>query len=222
HPGGYDAIALGQGRNCTELFESYHSLANEKLVRATLARHYVEHVPKDAPDYECTFEWQETPFYDELKRRVRAHFDRKQHAVFGHHADFCQWMQLVVFILGSGFAMYGFMCGKLLSMTLLPFCYWWGPSPCMHDGSHFSISSKPWVNRLLAHIGGAHMSLFSWYHQHTIGHHSHTNIPGRDPDLYHFSISADSGLAGFRTSIYSRTLPEKTFRGEPRSSYWRR
>ena len=32
HPGGAGALKLGQGRNCTELHESYHSLANEKLV----------------------------------------------------------------------------------------------------------------------------------------------------------------------------------------------
>ena len=24
-----------------------------------------------------------------------------------------------------------------------------------------------------------------WYHQHVIGHHAYTNLPGRDPDLYH-------------------------------------
>jgi delta11-fatty-acid desaturase len=24
-----------------------------------------------------------------------------------------------------------------------------------------------------------------WYHQHVIGHHAYTNVPGRDPDLYH-------------------------------------
>jgi fatty acid desaturase len=24
-----------------------------------------------------------------------------------------------------------------------------------------------------------------WYHQHVIGHHSYTNIPAKDPDLYH-------------------------------------
>lgn len=29
HPGGAAAIALGRGRNCTELFESYHSLADQ-------------------------------------------------------------------------------------------------------------------------------------------------------------------------------------------------
>lgn len=24
-----------------------------------------------------------------------------------------------------------------------------------------------------------------WYHQHVIGHHAYTNVPGKDPDMYH-------------------------------------
>lgn len=222
HPGGADAISLGQGRNCTELFESYHSLANEKLVRATLARYYIEDVQPHASDYQNLFEWRDTPFYNMLKVRIRAHFDQKQGVRRGHRADLWQWTQLIVFIIASGFALCGFMRAELLSMLLLPFCYWWGPSPCMHDGSHFSLSQHPWVNRLFANVGGAHMSLFSWYHQHVIGHHVHTNMPGRDPDLYHFAIGADQGNPGFRTSIELRTLPEKTFTGTPRSSFWRK
>ena len=70
--------------------------------------------------------------------------------------DVWQWAQLIIFIIASGFALRGFMRAELRSMLLLPFCYWWGPSPCMHDGSHFSLSRRPWVNRLFAHIGGAH------------------------------------------------------------------
>lgn len=66
------------------------------------------------------------------------------------------------------------------------------------------------------------MSLFSWYHQHVIGHHIHTNMPGRDPDLYHFAVGADAMTPGFRTSIELRTLPEKTFLGTSRSRWWRK
>ena len=33
HPGGPEALALGRGRDCTVLFETYHSLANEAHVR---------------------------------------------------------------------------------------------------------------------------------------------------------------------------------------------
>jgi len=222
HPGGIDAISLGQGRNCTALWESYHSLANEKLVHATLARYYVEDAPAEAPDFDDTFEWQDTPFYNTLKLRVRAHFKNQQSVLGGHHADLFQWLQLSTFVVASGVALWGFMHADVLSMLVLPLCYWWGPSPCMHDGSHFSLSRTPWVNRFLANIGGAHMSLFSWYHQHVIGHHIHTNMAGRDPDLYHFAVGADGLTPGFRTSIELRTLPEKTCLGRPRSRWWRK
>lgn len=221
HPGGIDAISLGKGRNCTELFESYHSLANEKLVRAVLARYYVEDAKPHDADFQNLFEWQDTPFFDMLKARVRAHFEQTG-GKGNHYANRWQSVQLLIFTIASCLALSGFMCGRVLPMLFLPFCYWWGPSPCMHDGSHFSLSRRPWVNRMLAHIGGAHMSLFAWYHQHTIGHHVHTNMPGRDPDLYHFCIGVDQGTPGFRSSIESRTLPEKTWQGTRRSAYWRK
>ena len=32
----------------------------------------------------------------------------------------------------------------------------------MHDGAHLSLSRVGWVNRLCAHIGGAHMSHYSF------------------------------------------------------------
>jgi len=210
HPGGRDAILLGQGRNCTELFESYHSLADEKRVRATLAAYYVEDAAPGDEDYDVQFQWGDTPFYDALKARVRTYFEQRQGATSpGRYAGYMQWVQLVGFTGASGVALWSFMHAEVAGMAALPFVYWWGPSPCMHDGGHFALSPYPWINRLCAHLGGAHMSLFSWYHQHTIGHHSHTNIVGWDPDLYHFSLGTDTGMPGFRTSLQLRTLPEQ-------------
>jgi fatty acid desaturase len=219
HPGGVDAISLGQGFNCTELFESYHSLANEKLVRATLAQYYVEDAPHGAADYDMRFDWSHTPFYTALKSRVRAHFQQQHGRVSSCRASGMQWLQLICAIIASVATLYGFMCGSLLSMILLPFCYWWGPSSCMHDGGHFSLSRRPWVNCLLAHIGGAHMSMFSWYHQHTIGHHVNTNMPGYDPDLYHFTALSNKN-PGFRTSVELCSFPENVG-GYTRSQWWR-
>ena len=215
HPGGAGAIRLGMGRNCTELYESYHSLANEKLVASTLARYYVEDAPVGARDHETRFKWKTTPVYDRLKQKVRAHFAAQRGSVGaalspGHRASAWQWLQLLVFIGASALALRSFTRGEMLGLVALPFCYWWGPSPCMHDGGHFSLARRPWLNEMFAHIGGAHMSQFSWQHQHTIGHHVHTNIAGWDPDLYHFNLAADNGLPGFRTSLSERTLPEKT------------
>jgi hypothetical protein len=194
-------------------------LSNEKLVRLTLEKYFVEDCPPDAVDYDNQFEWSKTPFYETLKRRVRAHFANTKS---DHRATWQQWGQLLFFIAASGVALYYFLQGYVLAMLVLPFFYWWGPSPCMHDGGHFSLSRYPLVNKFLAHLGGAHMSLFSWQHQHTIGHHVHTNIAGSDPDLYHFTLGADAGMPGFRTSVETCTLPEKAYDGCSRSAWWRR
>lgn len=220
HPGGVDAIMLGQGHDCTELYESYHSLANERKVRAILKSYFVEDALPGSADYGSSFEWRATPFFDTLKARVKEHFKGKTGYFSDHRATLAQWLQLLLFTAASAVALFGFMIGNVFCMFLLPFLYWWGPSPCMHDGAHFALSRKPWVNQLFAHIGGAHMSLFSWYHQHTIGHHVDTNVPGCDPDLYHFAMFADSGMPGFRTSLELRTLPEWVA-GRARSRWWR-
>ena len=211
HPGGVDAIVLGRGRNCTELFESYHSLADTKRVRRVLATHYVEDTPPGAPDYDDTFQWETTPFFDALRRRVRAHFDAVPGAdPRAYRADAHQCAQLVFFVVASAIALAGFMRGHAACALLLPVCYWLGPSPCMHDGAHFSLSRHGWVNRVCAHVGGAHMSHFSWSHQHTIGHHVHTNMATRDPDLHHFSYNTE--LPGFRTSPELPPLPSTRWR----------
>lgn len=56
-----------------------------------------------------------------------------------------------------------------------------------HDGSHHASSSKPWVNELMLALGGSplHYSFASWYMQHCISHHQHTNDPDHDTDLQH-------------------------------------
>jgi hypothetical protein len=229
HPGGAGAIRLGMGRNCTELYESYHSLANEKLVASTLARYYVEDAPPGARDHETRFNWQATPVFDRLKQKVRAHFAARRGTAAaalspGHRAPAWQWLQLLFFVGASALALRSFTRGELLGLLALPFCYWWGPSPCMHDGGHFSLARRPWINECLAHIGGAHSSQLSWQHQHTVGHHVHTNVAGWDPDLYHFTAAADNGLPGCRTSLGERTLPERvgrTGRFFTRERWWR-
>jgi hypothetical protein len=64
------------------------------------------------------------------------------------------------------------------------------------------------------------MSILSWNQQHTIGHHSHTNIGDRDPDLYHFSFNARDGIPGFRTATALKAMPAAVV-GIPRPLYWR-
>ena len=63
------ALSYAQGRDCTELFESYHSLSDRpmKMMQKFEAKDQ-SNVP--AP----VFYWESTPFYDRLKERVRDHF----------------------------------------------------------------------------------------------------------------------------------------------------
>ena len=76
----------------------------------------------------------------------------------------------------------------------------------MHDGMHFALSTSPFVNVACAYLGSAHMSISGWTQQHVVGHHCHTNLANADPDLYHFSFLAHSGIPGFRTSKAQRPV----------------
>ena len=71
HPGGQDIIIMTQGKDCTELFESYHTFTNKH--RQILDKYYI----KDVPDYKSYFDWDNTPFYDECKAAVKKYFSPK-------------------------------------------------------------------------------------------------------------------------------------------------
>jgi acyl-lipid (8-3)-desaturase len=66
------------------------------------------------------------------------------------------------------------VCGALLS--LMP----------VHEGSHFALTHRPWVWRLLGathdFVNGA--SFYNWLHQHFLGHHPYTSLEDTDPDIY--------------------------------------
>ena len=53
-----------------------------------------------------------------------------------------------------------------------------------HDAAHQAISSRSWINELLAYsfnlVGG---NKYAWYLKHNIGHHKYTNIHGGDIDI---------------------------------------
>lgn len=61
HPGGKESILLGQGRDCTALFESYHPFSSS-TARAVLAKYSVAKVPPQLP---------RDAFYGVLCQRVR-------------------------------------------------------------------------------------------------------------------------------------------------------
>ena len=56
---------------------------------------------------------------------------------------------------------------------------------CTHDSSHFAITHKPWVWKVVGYLHDSYQgaSMFCWIHQHVMGHHPFTNIDGSDPDI---------------------------------------
>ena len=201
HPGGRDAISLGQGRNCTELFESYHSLSDKPS--AMLAKFYVEDAQPGDADYDDSWDWAPTltPFYTELKASVRTYFESRN---LSHKA---KWSKLFIAVslavLCALVYFGGFVQGYWWAPFALPLLYWAGPACLLHDGSHFALSSYPAVNSALARLGSYHMDLFAWYHQHVVGHHSYTNILDRDPDLRAFEGVPPKYFYGHRLSPFA-------------------
>lgn len=192
HPGGRIAIECGRGRDCTEMFETYHNLVSGDKISRVLDKYHHDDLGED--NY---FDWKRTPFYDTLKQRVGAYFRDNN---LDYHATPAALATYIGFALMSVVCWWYWLQGSMAATVLLPVCYWLGPSHMMHNGAHFCLSKVPWVNEWLSYTGCAHVSLVTWYHQHVIGHHSHTDIHGLDPDLQHFSHHGRPFFPGYRLS----------------------
>lgn len=128
-----------------------------------------------------------TAFQSDLHARVDAYFEQT-----GKSKRDCWQMYLKTAFYLGGFA---------ASYVALVFfaAAWWQAIPLailvglfvagigmniQHDGSHQAYSDKPWINKLAAmslELGGG--SCYYWRHQHTILHHTYTNVSGHDHDV---------------------------------------
>jgi fatty acid desaturase len=88
---------------------------------------------------------------------------------------------LVVFLISVPPLLRGWWPALLVTPTL---CWIWMVN-YWHDAAHFAMADSWLVNAALTYAAPWFSSPLIWYHQHVIGHHAYTNIPGRDPDLYH-------------------------------------
>lgn len=177
HPGGEIALALGRGRDCTAMFESYHVFSKRhRLVLQTYAVTKEGAVaalnpPKDA-------------FYEALIARARDALEAAGRMP-DYKADCARWwwyltvlctmiVSWIFFVRGSVVGMFAFPLASFLMGTM------------GHDGSHFAVSRSPCVNHLCAIAGMWFVAGPPvWYNQHVYAHHSHTNEAGADPDMYH-------------------------------------
>lgn len=201
HPGGKEYLLLAAGRDCTDLFKSYHPFTNKPY--AVLKKYAIgtlssRQFPKFKPD---------SGFYATLCKRVDEHFkkngiDYKNPIpafkllatmiplyILFYCLVFTPVFEKVFPFLGSH-AEASHSLAWWAVKIVLALLFGWSQVMfllhVMHDASHSSISHSESLWQLTgrfaaeAFIGS---SMVSWHNQHVVGHHLYTNVFSADPDL---------------------------------------
>lgn len=122
-------------------------------------------------------------------QRLAAHFEARRINPKNNAWIWLRYACIIGTVLGCSYLWlalrdYGVALGVALSIVQGFACALIGLMP-LHDGSHFSITTRPWVWQLCMHthdfLNGA--SSLIWTYQHILGHHPYTNVEGADPDI---------------------------------------
>lgn len=186
HPGGRDALLLGKGTNCTELFASYHFTAQKQ---ARLMARY--EVPVDQTDPQAVelaghsrFTFADDDFYKIVKKRVADHF-RKSRTKPG--ASIAVQVLSLLAILGVVALTYpAYVRGSLVAagaLAVLRALTAVGPG---HSMSHFSLFPRGRWNALVFRLGSPFLvsSWPIWSNSHVRSHHVDTLTPDDLQDNY--------------------------------------
>jgi len=203
HPGGPIAIGLGQGEDCTNLFRTYHP--TDTRARAVLLKYRVKKEEKKEERKEEEKD-RTTPlggagddegvpygdvgipdseFHEDLINMVRTHFKGRGPAA--HKASTAHNM-----VVGAIAALYlalfvGWLYGSWLALPFLGVFAWLVGVNTSHDASHFAYSKNWLLNHMLVFTSMPFLyNPYTWYHQHVVVHHNHTNEAEEDCDLRHF------------------------------------
>jgi len=186
HPGGSEALKIGQGINCTELFETYHF--KNRPPKELMEKYRVKDVEaySDVERQELLeekYKWEQTGFYNVIKQRVRQHFektkDNHKGADFYRYLVFIQMLAIVLlkypaFILGNAYVAVIYGCLKGVTAV--------GTG---HALSHFALFNID-VNYNLFRFGSPFVlsSAAVWSTSHVVSHHIHTLTPADLQDNY--------------------------------------
>jgi len=193
HPGGVEAILLGQGRDCTALFESYHPFTNKHRqvlqsyrIIATNTNSNNNNDNNSSTGISNNLKTDE--FYDILKLRAKKAFlhagiDPNTHRGATHGRALYYITVVILVCISCKYHIKGNLIG---SLSFALFGWWMGALG--HDAGHFAVShSNPAINELCVWGMSLLCNPVMWQHQHTYAHHSHTNHIDHDPDLHHFT-----------------------------------
>ena len=130
------------------------------------------------------------PFEAELKAEVRAHFESlaAKRGISLLEATKAPPEQWLVFALNAAVLLvFGLIpllrTGSVASMIFAPLSLMTLVGGLWHDGGHFAVSRDWRVNAAFARSLPWISFAEEWNAEHTVWHHTWTNVPGKDPDL---------------------------------------
>jgi len=194
HPGGCRAMEVSRGRDCTELFESYHSLTDKP--RAIMEKFCVG----VQENYNPMFKWgpKEHPFQSELREEVRKYFKEAKVDSKVSTKRLIQLFLALIFIFLFTIKFYWMdLTTPWWALFVTPILWWTVMVNSFHDASHYALSRNQTITTFFQYIYPYFTSPTTWDHQHIIAHHVYTNIHKLDPDLNH-------GLPVFRMHPHFR------------------
>lgn len=203
HPGGSSLILNAAGRDITNLFDSYHKLASDRLfgsLKVPLVG-YMATEQHEFPQYV-----KPSQFYTVMRKRVEQYFRdqnikdvreltlfNKLNTVFIFTAIIlCYYASMYSSSLSFGICcLFSILAGLFHHLSLVH---------VFHDLSHgsYSKNSKVWF-----YLGGVGDFLVGhsftvWITRHVFGHHIYTNVAGIDCDLAFYKAYKHEELKPYR------------------------
>ena len=203
--------------DCTALFRSYHPSPSSYRHATKVLRSYRVHpniidgrndklssFPRSLPTTTKTnasTTWNNTDpnghcevdeFYDLLCERVtKVLSDRHQYSIVKDRTATPSRVAYYLFVtIGVLVSAYNYgIRGSSILFGSIPFAiFGWLFGALGHDAGHYAVCrTYPIVNDICVWAMCLLCNPIVWQHQHTYGHHSHTNDFSRDPDLHHFT-----------------------------------
>jgi hypothetical protein len=191
HPGGEIALQHAYGRDATVLFESHHPFSQGNKTRAVLAKFEIAALPPGAKlmngeDTIPEFNY-DTPFATELKAEVTSYFEseakrRGVSVIEATKAPINRYITVGAIVALRYAVLFNLSPqSSWLYILLLAAVTWLNDIHTFHDGCHFAMSTNQKVNQFMSHLGYETVTPLDWRVQHNIGHHSYTNVDGKDP-----------------------------------------
>ena len=186
HPGGREILELCNNEpDCTALFESYHAFCDMNKISGLMKKYEIE----SDKNIKTMFNFEYNGFYNTCKREVLKRFaydritsksDRKWlitviSSLFLFF--YFQWLYLFYFTNPVFKLFSSFFSG----ITIISLGY-----NILHDGSHYAISERPFINQISSRIIQSLLLLNHklWSYHHCIRHHQYTGNYKLDPDMF--------------------------------------